>query len=230
MQREQANRRDDAGRARTLRAGARLRRCFAKSADHAASVPLCGGESAGVLPGWLRVLVGSRAADRAVSSSSARSSSWIFRSRACCSRSRMRAWRPSMSVGAPIPVRCQTCWPSSALRRCSSTRTWSDSRRQRSFAARRSACSEALLGAVAPPAGPASPRGGLGLAGPGAGRGRFLLSSHGRRRSGRSRRLRGGRWAKRAGSEIPGHSSMGTRIMMSLFGLTACRRRHRRCC
>ena len=111
----------------------------------------------GVALSWA---MSSRLAARAAARSWSRSSSWRRRSMACCSRWVIFWLRASMSAGAPSPDSRQACSPSASDRRFSSCRTRALSRAARSWAASRSACSEARVtaGPVPPAAGGAASR------------------------------------------------------------------------
>ena len=95
--------------------------------------------------GVLSRAMSSRLAARAAARSSSRSSSCCRRSRLCCSSWLIRWWSASMSVGAPSPDSRQVCSPSAWESRCSSWPMRASRRAARSWAASRSACSEARV-------------------------------------------------------------------------------------
>ena len=110
----------------------------------------------GVVQGWqlachrrrvvaLSWAMSSRLAARAAARSWSRSSSWSRRSVTCCSRWVIVWLRASMSAGAPSPESRQACSPSVSDRRFSSCWTRALSRTARSWAASRSACSDARV-------------------------------------------------------------------------------------
>ena len=114
--------------------------------------------------GWgaLMRAMSSRLVARVAARSSSRSASCRPRSMTCCSSRVICWWRASMSAGLPSPDSRQACSPRASERRCSRcwTRVWS--RAARSWAASRSACSEARV-----TAGPAALVGGGRLGGEG---------------------------------------------------------------
>ena len=99
------------------------------------------------LVGWEALMraMSSRLVARAAARSSSRSASCRPRSMTCCSSRVICWWRASMSAGAPSPESRQACSPRASESRCSRcwTRVWS--RAARSWAASRSACSEARV-------------------------------------------------------------------------------------